>query len=152
MKSSSFALFGVLALLACSAASAEAPRLYTNADLQNLPAPQLPASTAPAPLEDAPALALETPRFEAQSPVRAELWVLLDRRVRDARDRVRQLEGMLAAVHDPFVPRPYLWPEDERTWLHLEGEDREGWVSDQLADARSELVEAQAALAGVRGY
>jgi hypothetical protein len=140
-------------LLVAPAASAEEPRLYTNADLANLPATDLPSSpaTAPVVVDDEIALALAAPpTFEAREGM-AELEILAGERVREARARVEELEWKLESVRDPFLPRPFLTGEEQRLWLHLDNVQRENLVSDELAEASVELQDAEAMLARARG-
>ena len=140
------ALAAPLLLVALSAA-AEEPRVYTNADLANLPKLDLPsvaARSAPA-SAGLPSLAYETPRFESRAAALPEgAAILAERNVLLARDRLDELEAKRAIVEDPFLGRPTMSADELALWVHLDNVERRQLVEDQIADARADLVAAEA--------
>ena len=141
-----FALVALLPLAVLTVA-AEEPRVYTNADLANLPKLDLPSVSAPAAVDAAPlSLAYEAPRLESLAPLREDALLLAERNVLSARDRLNELEAKRAIVEDPFLGRPTMSADELALWVHLDNVERRQLVENQIADARADLVAAEALL------
>jgi len=142
-----FALVALLPLAVLTVA-AEEPRVYTNADLANLPKLDLPSVSAPAAaVEAAPlSLAYEAPRLESLAPLREDALLLAERNVLSARDRLNELEAKRAIVEDPFLGRPTMSADELALWVHLDNVERRQLVEDQIADAKADVVAAEALL------
>jgi len=142
------ALAALLPLAALTLA-AEEPRVYTNADLANLPKLDLPPVAAPAAPASAglPSVAYETPRFESRAAELPEgAAILAERNVLLARARLEDLEAKQAIVEDPFLGRPTMSADELAVWVHLDNVERRQLVENQIADARADLVAAEALL------
>ena len=145
---------------AAAGADADPPaKVYTNDDLKRLPPPTaLPPDdgspgvvvAAPPPLKaQSPSRAPERPKTAAvQAPARVDV---AEQRVAAASARVVELEKRLLAIHNPYLPRPELPPEEALAWKGLDGRQRAARVEQQLVEARGELDAAEADLARLRG-
>jgi hypothetical protein len=121
---------------------AASPKVYTNKDLDRLPAPMLPSTKSLSRRAAAP-----QPRTLSRSaePRAADA----EQRLWEAHARVLELERRLLAVRNPFVPRPQLPPEEAEAWAGLDGVARAARVEGQLERARAELLAAQERFAAI---
>ena len=145
---------------AAAGADADPPaKVYTNDDLERLPPPTaLPPDdgspgvvvAAPPPVKaQSEPRATERPKpAAARAPARVEA---AEQRVAAASARVVELEKRLLAIHNPYLPRPELPPEEAQAWKGLDGRQRAARVEQQLVEARNELDAAEEDLTRLRG-
>lgn len=67
----------------------------------------------------------------------------------EAEQKLADLEKRLLALRNPFLARPEK-PKDDETWNEADGQERVRRTDKALEDARTELADAQKALAGAR--